>query len=122
MTDRAKPANIGLGGAYQLCNMSSKDRLAFIAEGLPIIFESAKSLVNAAEKLIDHPRERAVLKGHAEEEAAKILILIDVLRCPPKIVSGRIGLMIKWFYDHLARMIYANAQSWQAWRLDELQG
>lgn len=66
--------NIGLGQARRLCQMKQTNRLAFIAEGLPVILESARGFWSA-EKLIEtNPREAKVLRGFAEEEAAKILI------------------------------------------------
>jgi hypothetical protein len=54
-----------------------------------------------------------VLKGFAEEEAAKILILVDAVRCPPKLISSKLKRIVGWFYDHLARLIYAEAVAWK---------
>lgn len=39
-----------------------------------------------------------MLHGHAPEEAAKILILPDIARCPKKTVWNRIELKIPWGY------------------------
>ncbi len=108
-----KSSDIGLGQAKQLCEMTAKRRLEFIADGLPIIFDSARSLMGASAAMVDFPREAEILEGHADEEAAKILILVDVVRCPAKHINSRIGPMMRWFYDHLARLIYSDAQSWQ---------
>ncbi len=47
---------------------------------------------------------------------------MDIARCPKKIVSNRIGPMVRWFYDHLARMIYADAASWHATSVAQLRG
>ncbi|MGD0193123.1 MAG: hypothetical protein ABSD74_20495 [Rhizomicrobium sp.] len=116
-----KSSEIGLRKGNLLCGMSTKDRLAFIAEGLPIIFDSAASLVRASQTLIDSPREAAILEGHAEEESAKLLILIDIVRCPTRRAASRIGPMMRWFYDHLARLIYARAQYWRPSTAAELQ-
>lgn len=121
MVQATKASEIGLGQATQICNMSAKQRFEFIAEGLPIIFESAQSLIKAAQVLKDFPREAQILEGHAEEECAKILILIDIIRCPKKLVASRIGPMMKWFYDHLARLIYAEAQTWKPVSVTQLQ-
>lgn len=114
-------SDIGLRRAKLLCNMPHSDRLSFIAEGLPIIFESASSLMRASQLLTDNPREAEILEGHAEEECAKLLILIDLARCLGKRVAARAGPMMHWFYDHLARLIYANAQQWRATTARELQ-
>ena len=56
------------------------------------------------------------------EEAAKILILMDVVRCPPKLIASRLNkLLISWFYDHLARLIYAEATTWKPMHLAQLR-
>nr|KMW29645.1 hypothetical protein BV87_11380 [Sphingobium yanoikuyae] len=101
--------------------MAQSERLDFIAEGLTIILTSARGFWNAAEKLTDNPREASVLEGFAEEESAKALILLDLVRCPPSKVDGRIGRIVKNFYSHLARLIYAKAQSWRPVNVEQLQ-
>lgn len=101
--------------------MSHAERLDFIAEGLPIILSSARSFWNAAEKLSDNPREASVLKGFAEEESTKPLILLNLVRCPLSKVDERIGRIVKNFYSHLARLIYAMAQSWKPVSVEQLQ-
>lgn len=108
--------------ARALCNMRHSARLDFISEGLPIILQSAQGFWRAAETLEDNPREAAVLSGLAEEESAKALILIDLVRCPVPEVGKRIGRIVKkTLYDHLSRMIYANAQSWRPTNIAQLQ-
>lgn len=116
-----KPPDIGLGYASLIAHMPAAKRLAFIAEGLPLILESARSLMAATNTLKDFKREADILEGQAIEECAKMLILVDIVRCPPKVVSSRVATMIRWFYDHLARRIYAKAQSWNPTTLAELQ-
>jgi len=108
--------------AHALCTMSYSARLDFIAEGLPIILKSAQGFWNASRQLNRSPREARVLVGFAEEEAAKTLILLDIVRCPPAQVSSRVGRIVKKvFYDHLARLIYAEAQSWKPVNVAQLQ-
>ena len=102
-------------------DMSQSARLDFIAEGLTIILSSARSFWSAAEKLPDNSREASVLEGFAAEESAKALILLDLVRCPPSKIDGRIGRIVKNFYSHLARLIYANAQSWRPVNVEQLQ-
>lgn len=121
MPQAKKSSEIGLRMGALLCNMSAADRLSFVAEGLPIIFDSAASLVQASRKLHDCPREAEILEGHAEEECAKILMLIDIIRCPSGRVAQRTGPMMRWFYNHLARLIYAKAQHWKPTTAGELQ-
>lgn len=112
---------IGLKQAFRLTGMSREDRLAFFAEGLPLMLASARAFWNAAQRLEDSRREAHVLTGLAKEEAAKILIVMDIVRCPPKLVDGRIGEMLKWFYNHLARLLYAEAAGWRAVDLAQLR-
>ena len=112
---------IGLRQARLLCQMKHGERLDFIAEGLPSILDSARGFWNASQQLKDAPREAGVLEGHAEEEAAKILILMDIVRCPQKRAASRVGAQAKWFYDHLARLIYAKAVSWKPMHVTQLQ-
>ena len=116
-----KTLDIGLGQARRLCQMAQDERLAFIAEGLPIILASAQGFWSASRLLHNMPREAEVLKGFAREEAAKILILMDAVRCPPKLIASRIGTIVGWFYDHLARLIYADAVSWVPMHVAQLR-
>jgi hypothetical protein len=122
-TERAKSRgpDIGLHQAKRLCALPERKRLPFIAEGLPIILNSAQGFWKAAQQLQDHPREAEVLEGFAEEEAAKILILMDAVRCPPKLVASKLNRLIGWFYDHLARLIYAEAVTWKPMHLAQLR-
>jgi hypothetical protein len=114
--------NIGLRQAKLLCQLSEKKRLDLIGEGLPIILESARGFWHASEQLAhNNPREADVLEGFVEEEAAKILILMDVVRCPLKLIVEKIGGIIANFYDHLARGLYAEAQGWQPMHVTQLQ-
>jgi len=43
------------------------------------------------------------------------------VRCPSSKIDGRIGRIIKNFYSHLARLIYAKAQSWRPVNVAQLQ-
>jgi hypothetical protein len=116
-----KKLDIGLRQAKRLCNMTHDARLSFIAEGLPTIMKSAQGFWDASCTLKDKPREADVLEGFATEEAAKILILMDVVRCPVKLVPAKIGTMVSWFYDHLARLIYAEAIPWAPMHVTQLR-
>lgn len=106
--------NIGLRQAKRLCQIAHADRLDNLAKGLPIILSSAWSLWRSSRKLEKKaPREAAVLRVLAEEEAAKALVLMDAVRCPTRLVASRIGNIVGWLYDHLTRLIYAEAASWR---------
>ena len=122
MTTASTKVPYGNRQARALCTMSYGARLDFIAEGLPIILKSAQGFWNASCLLDQSRREASVLEGFAEEECAKILILLDVVRCPASQVSVRVGRIVKKvFYDHLARLIYAKAQSWKPVDVTQLQ-
>ena len=101
--------------------MKYAERIDFIAEGLPLLLNSARELWDAGQQLKDAPRAANVLEGHAEQEAAKILILLDIVRCPKPLIASRVGTMVKWFYDHLARLIYAKSVSWSAPSIKDLR-
>jgi hypothetical protein len=117
----SKAPDIGLKQAALLCQMTFDQRLTFLSEGLPIVLASAEGFWDASRRLLSMPREAEVLCNHAEEEAAKILIIMDMVRCPKKLVASRMGKMIVWFYDHLARVIYANAASWRPMNVAQLR-
>jgi hypothetical protein len=104
-----------------LAHLKQPQRLDLVAEGLPIIAASARSFWDASQALEKGSREATVLEGFAEEEAAKALILVDLVRCPPKQVAHRAAAMIKTFYDHLGRSIYADAQHWCPTDVDQLR-
>ncbi|WP_299614947.1 hypothetical protein [Pelagibius sp.] len=113
--------DIGLRQVRVLCQMPQKKRLEVIAQGLPIILSSAQGFRQASLALKSNLREAEVLAGFAEEEAAKILILIDAVRCPTKILPSRMGPIVSWFYDHLARLIYADAVTWKPMHVAQLR-
>jgi hypothetical protein len=121
MNRKSKGPEIGLHQAKRLCQLDEASRLKFIAEGLPVILRSAQGFWQAAQQLQSHGREAEILKGFAEEEAAKILILVDAVRCPPELITSRLSRIVGWFYDHLARLIYAEAVSWKPTNLAELR-
>lgn len=113
---------IGLRQARKLCQMPHIQRLEFLSEGLPLIHGSARSLWEACRKLAKKkPREASVLQGLAEEEAAKVLILMDAVRCPKSRIDSKLGTIISWFYDHLARLIYVESVGWKPTGVKELQ-
>jgi hypothetical protein len=105
-----------------LGSMPGAERLRLIAEGLPVLLASAQELADAEKQLPrEHQRARAILISQAEEEAAKILILLDAVRCPPK-WQKELKRTLSNFYNHLARLIYAAASGWYAATLPELAG
>ena len=98
----AKAPNIGLSQAQRLCQMPQPERLAFIAEGLPVVLASARGFWRAARQLEKQVREAVVLERHAEEEAAKVLILMDIARCPKRLRGC--SAVVRWKPMHVAQL------------------
>ena len=78
-----------------------------LSEGIPLIIRNARSLEETARSLYQLGDYRAseVMRGFAEEEAAKVLILLDIVRCP--VDSGKRAATAQYFYSHVAKRIYA---------------
>lgn len=121
MPEARKSDDIGMRRGRILANMSQQAQFDIIADGLPVLMKSAGDLLTASKALVGQHRAASILEGHALEEVAKILILIDIVRCPPKVRQSRIGPMMGWFYDHLARLIYIDAQHWKPVNVRQLQ-
>ena len=93
----------------------SDDRLfREVSEGVPLIVENAISLDETAHRLYRAKEYRAseIFRGFAEEEAAKVLILIDLVRCPR--TRKRRMETPKRFYGHVSKRIYAMTCSYPA--------
>ena len=78
-----------------------------LSEGMPLIFDNAAGLDESARRLYRDGALRAsdIVRGFGEEEAAKVLILIDYVRCPRGFKKR--GEILKRFYSHVAKRIYA---------------
>ena len=85
-----------------------------IATGIRQIVENAESLESTAVRLARMKEHRAcgIIRSLVEEESAKVLILLDVARCPKQQGNGR-SRALSSFYSHLAKRIYAGACSWR---------
>lgn len=83
-----------------------------VAKGIPLIFQNAYALDTAAQKLHQERQFRVsdAVRRFSEEEAAKILILIDLIRCPS--MPDRKAETAKFFYSHVAKRIYATTCSY----------
>src|SRR5262245_35700558 len=92
-----------------------------IATGLQLIADVVKRIDDTAIRLcndsftsiltpeVNYPG--TILSAVGEEEAAKILILIDSVRCPTSKSNERTR-TLGYFYEHLAKTIYADACNW----------
>lgn len=102
---------VGMRRGAAIANLTIGEQLDLIAEGMPILFNSAEELINSVGSLDKYDRTSSIIKGIALEELAKILILVDLVRCPEKIRSSNVGKMMSWYYSHLARIIYVDVQT-----------
>ena len=100
--------------ATDLANLSDESLFQEISEGISHIIENAVDLDEAASCLWQAEKYRAaeIISGFAEEEAVKVLILIDVVRCPRSNQSEKVE-TLKCFYDHLAKKIYSKMCSYR---------
>lgn len=91
-----------------LSQLSDDKLFAELEPGIELCWQNAKTILDHAQVLAanKHIRGANILQAVAEEEAAKILILFDVVRCPRRPSSQRFSDQLKRFYDHLAKGIY----------------
>ena len=80
-----------------------------LSEGMPLIVGNAEGFDETARRLYRDGEFRAseVMRGFAEEEAAKVLILVDYVRCPRS--WERRAQLLKRFYGHVAKRTHAIA-------------
>lgn len=85
-----------------------------VAAGVRLIVEHADDLESTAVRLrdIDEHRAAAIVSGLAKEESAKVLILLDLVRCPRNDQDGR-SKTVRAFGNHLAKGIYADSCDWR---------
>ncbi|MCY4400662.1 MAG: hypothetical protein OXE96_15180 [Gemmatimonadetes bacterium] len=69
--------------------------------------------------MIDEHRAAAIVGALAKEESAKVLILLDLVRCPRNNQDGR-SKTVQAFGNHLAKEIYADACDWRPVDFDEV--
>lgn len=83
-------------------------RMPIIQSGLAALAEHVARLRSSTERLINEGDARAarVVDATAVEEAAKVLVLLDLVRLGWK-DDARARTLIKYFYRHLQRGIYA---------------
>ena len=97
-----------------LCQLADAELFGEVATGISHIVNNANRLDSAAAKLSenDHRHAARIVGNLAEEEAAKGLILLDAVRCPRNRSADR-DRTLGYFYDHLAKGIYAEACGWR---------
>lgn len=97
-----------------LAQLSPDDFVQAVAEGLKLILQNAENLINDATSLLRNGCDSSsvwLLRGVAEEEAAKVLILVDAVRCPKG--HNRFAKHLQNFNDHTAKGIYAEYYNWR---------
>jgi AbiV family abortive infection protein len=107
----------------KILNLPEAQRFGVIAEGLSLLAEHVGTLHSDLLQLMenDRPRSAAVVDSLASEEAAKMLILLDVVRMGWA-DQDAVRRQIKYFYNHLARGIYAWVASGRPADLKEIRG
>jgi len=96
-----------------LCQLPDDELFEEVATGVRHVVEVVTRLDAAAHKLTrteDHHAAR-ILGGQAQEEAAKVLILMDAVRCPRE-QREDMSRTLGYFYSHLAKGIYVEVCHW----------
>lgn len=88
-----------------LTQLPASDRIPMIAEGLDLIHRHVTTLIDGIDAL--NGSQQAVVTQLAEEESAKALVLLDILRAGRRDQKA-INRLTEAFYSHLARGIYAD--------------
>jgi hypothetical protein len=94
-------------GHNDLLQLSTEQFRATVSQGLPLIHENLMALWNEAQESgkLGNRRAVGILQLFAEEEAAKIMLLFDAVRCP-RARRDEFRRLLKGFMDHLAKGIY----------------
>ena len=105
-----------------LAQLNDKDLFVEVAEGMSAIQENA-SCVSEAFKILTESRSTGgarILEAIAKEEAAKYLILLDVIRCP-RMPIERFSRQLEKYNEHLAKGLYAEACDWRPADFSEIK-
>lgn len=97
-----------------LCQLPDASLFEEVATGIGHVVKVVGRLDAATHNLSeagDHHAAR-ILGNLAEEEAAKVLILLDAVRCPRKRQTER-SRVLGYFHDHLAKGLYAKVCHWR---------
>jgi hypothetical protein len=107
----------------RIANPPKARRLEVIAEGLDLLTEHVETLRGDQMHLVEEDRRRAaaVVNAVATEEAAKVVILLDLVRTG-WVNSDAVKRQIGRFYDHMARGLYARLTAGRPQDLKEIRG
>ncbi len=90
-----------------LCEYKDSKLFKKIAQGLKLIYENAKCIIEDSIFLKQNKHHQGS-ENLENEEAAKFLILLDAIRCDRKKNNKNFKRQLGYFSNHLARNIYAN--------------
>lgn len=105
-----------------LAELDDDDLFEKLAEGIQLLSDNLNRLDTAARQVSDagDGASASVLRHFATEEAAKVLILLDVVRCPLTEQQARERVLGRWT-NHLWKGIYAAACAWSPVDFDEVR-
>jgi AbiV family abortive infection protein len=107
----------------ELAQLPFDEFVPAVSRGLELVIENVTALSADAEALFESGRHRGgrILKAFAEEEAAKILILLDAVRCPTETGADRANLVrqLRAFNDHVPKGIYVEYCDWRPATFEE---
>ena len=111
-----------LKAIQNLAQLTELELFKQLAEGMKLCYKNAKSILAEAECLAGQRRSRGakILRQAANEEASKVLVLLDAVRCPqskPELFSRQ----LKYFNDHLAKGIYVEVSQWRPANFSEVE-
>lgn len=105
-----------------LCQLPDAALFKEVEIGIRHVMDAVNRLDTAAEELhgAGCPYPSRVLEYFAAEEAAKVLILVDAVRCP-KNKGAEKSRTLGYFYNHIAKGIYAKVCDWRPMDLEEVR-
>jgi len=105
-----------------LASLNDAQFFAAVSQGFELLLAHAGRLEESVPSLINgnHFHAAKIIANHAEEEAAKCLILMDAVRCPRE-PKDRLFNHLGRYYCHLAKGIYAMAHWMQPSSLEQFQ-
>lgn len=100
---------MGRKAIQDLAQLQEAALFAEISRGAGLCVKNAKRISSDSLLLAKEKRTRGekILRLAAEEEASKVLILLDAIRCPRTKRSHEFGRQLRYFNEHLAKGIYA---------------
>lgn len=104
-----------------LAQLSDQDFFSEVSSGIDHVLRNAVQIERDAQLLGEHERAREyhILSAVVKEEAAKILILLDAVRCPRN-QADHFSRQLGRFHNHLAKGIYAEVCDWRPATFGEL--